>query len=51
VLGDARLSLEREPPQNFDVLAVDAFSGDSIPCTSSPWRRSTEYLRTCSPRA
>ncbi len=31
VLGDARLSLEREPPQNFDVLAVDAFSGDSIP--------------------
>ena len=31
VLGDARLSLEREPPQNFDVLAVDAFSSDSIP--------------------
>ena len=30
-LGDARLSLEREPPQNFDVLAVDAFSSDSIP--------------------
>ena len=31
VLGDARLSLESEPPQAFDVLAVDAFSGDSIP--------------------
>ncbi|HEX5425856.1 MAG TPA: fused MFS/spermidine synthase [Candidatus Acidoferrales bacterium] len=31
VLGDARLSLEREQPQNFDVLVVDAFSGDSIP--------------------
>ena len=31
VLGDARLSLEREPIQNFDILAVDAFSGDSIP--------------------
>jgi len=30
-LGDARLSLEREPPQDFDVLAVDAFSSDSIP--------------------
>ena len=29
--GDARLSLEREPPQGFDVLAVDAFSSDSIP--------------------
>ena len=31
VLGDARLSLERDPTQNFDVLAVDAFSSDSIP--------------------
>jgi hypothetical protein len=31
VLGDARVSLERDPVQNFDVLAVDAFSGDSIP--------------------
>jgi hypothetical protein len=31
VPGDARLSLEREGPQNFDVLAVDAFSGDAIP--------------------
>ncbi len=31
VLGDARLSLEREAPQQFDVLAVDAFSSDSIP--------------------
>ncbi len=31
ILGDARLSLEREPDQQFDVLAVDAFSGDAIP--------------------
>jgi hypothetical protein len=31
VLGDARLSLQNEPPQQFDVLAVDAFSGDAIP--------------------
>jgi SAM-dependent methyltransferase len=30
-LGDARLSLERESPQNFDVLAIDAFSSDAIP--------------------
>jgi hypothetical protein len=34
-LGDARLSLEDEweqgKPQQFDVLAVDAFSSDSIP--------------------
>ncbi len=31
VLGDARLSLEGDSPQRFDVLAVDAFSSDSIP--------------------
>ncbi|MEP7276236.1 MAG: fused MFS/spermidine synthase [Betaproteobacteria bacterium] len=30
-LGDARLSLEREPPQGFDLLAIDAFSSDAIP--------------------
>jgi spermidine synthase len=31
VLGDARLSLEHEPGRRFDLLVVDAFSGDSIP--------------------
>jgi hypothetical protein len=31
VLGDARLSLEREERQDFDVLVLDAFSGDSVP--------------------
>ena len=31
ILGDARLSLEREASNQFNVLAVDAFSGDSIP--------------------
>ena len=35
VLGDARISLERElarnQPAGFDVLAMDAFTGDSIP--------------------
>ena len=30
-LGDARLSLEREPPQNFDLLVLDAFNSDAIP--------------------
>jgi tetratricopeptide (TPR) repeat protein len=30
-LGDARLSLEREPAQNFDLLVLDAFNSDSIP--------------------
>jgi SAM-dependent methyltransferase len=31
VEGDARTSLNREPAQRFDVLVVDAFSGDAIP--------------------
>jgi spermidine synthase len=31
VIGDGRLSLEREPPRGYDVLGIDAFSGDSIP--------------------
>jgi spermidine synthase len=29
--GDGRASLNREAPQGFDVLVVDAFSGDAIP--------------------
>ncbi len=31
VSGDARLSLEREAPQQFDLLTLDAFSSDSVP--------------------
>ncbi|MEQ2007098.1 MAG: fused MFS/spermidine synthase [Limisphaerales bacterium] len=31
IMGDARLSMEREDPQRFDVLALDAFSSDAIP--------------------
>ena len=31
VMGDGRLSLEREPSQQFDLLVMDAFSGDSVP--------------------
>jgi hypothetical protein len=31
VIGDARLSLTSETPQNFNVIVVDAFSGDAIP--------------------
>jgi len=50
VLGDARLSLEREPPQGFDVLAVDAFSGDSIPVHLITVEAFSEYLRHLKPR-
>ncbi len=35
IAGDARISMERElgqkQPQHFDLLAIDAFSGDAIP--------------------
>lgn len=31
VIADARLALDREPPQQFDLLVLDAFSGDAIP--------------------
>ncbi|MCX7099860.1 MAG: fused MFS/spermidine synthase [Methylococcales bacterium] len=30
-IGDARLSLENEPDQKFDLLVMDAFSSDSVP--------------------
>jgi hypothetical protein len=31
IRGDARLNLTREPPQGFNLLVLDAFSGDAIP--------------------
>jgi spermidine synthase len=31
VIGDARLSMEREEPQQYDLIVLDAFSGDAIP--------------------
>ncbi|HWP02225.1 MAG TPA: fused MFS/spermidine synthase [Gemmatimonadaceae bacterium] len=31
VLGDARLSLQREPDNEFDLIVLDAFSSDAIP--------------------
>ena len=31
VMGDARLSMENEPPQAYDVLIMDAFSSDAVP--------------------
>jgi len=31
VLGDARLSLSRQPANSLDILAIDAFSSDAVP--------------------
>jgi spermidine synthase len=49
VLGDARLSLEREPPQGFDLLAVDAFSSDAIPVHLITREALAVYLRHVKP--
>jgi SAM-dependent methyltransferase len=48
-LGDARLSLEREPPQAFDVLAIDAFSSDAIPVHLITSEALTVYRRHVKP--
>lgn len=48
-LGDARLNLEREPPQNLDVLAVDAFSSDAIPVHLITKEALAAYLRHMKP--
>ena len=49
VLGDARLTLEREPPQQFDVLAVDAFSSDAIPVHLITRQALQVYLKNIKP--
>jgi len=48
-LGDARLSLEREPSQQFDVLAIDAFSGDAVPVHLLTVEAFQVYLRHLAP--
>jgi hypothetical protein len=48
VLGDARLALQREAPQGFDLLVVDAFTSDSVPAhllTSEAFRVYFRHLR------
>ena len=49
ILGDARLQLEREPAQRFDMLVVDAFSGDSVPIHLLTLEAFAQYLRHLKP--
>jgi SAM-dependent methyltransferase len=49
VLGDGRLSLEREPDQHFDILVMDAFSGDSVPVHLITREAFRTYLRHLKP--
>jgi len=50
VLGDARLQLEREEPQNYDVLHLDAFSGDSVPIHLLTREAFDIYMRHLKPK-
>lgn len=49
VPGDGRISLAAEPPINFDVLLVDAFSGDSVPVHLLTREAATLYWRHLKP--
>lgn len=50
VLGDARLAMERERDQQYDVLAIDAFSSDSIPVHLITREAMAVYLRHLKPK-
>jgi SAM-dependent methyltransferase len=57
VLGDARISLEREvaqgafdnPEERYDVLSLDAFSGDAIPLHLLTREAFATYMRVTKP--
>ncbi len=49
VHGDARLVLENESPQEFDLLVLDAFSGDAIPTHLLTQEAMQSYLRHLRP--
>ena len=48
-MGDARLSLEREPSQDFDIIVLDAFSSDAIPVHLLTDEAISTYLRHLAP--
>ena len=49
VIGDARLSLAREPEHRLDILAVDAFSSDAVPMHLLTREALGVYRRALSP--
>jgi SAM-dependent methyltransferase len=49
VVGDARLSLSRQAPGQLDILAVDAFSSDSVPMHLLTREALQVYRRALSP--
>jgi SAM-dependent methyltransferase len=49
-MGDARLSLAADETEQFDVLVIDAFSGDAIPVHLLTREAVALYLRRLKPR-
>jgi len=49
LLGDARLTMEQQPSQQYDVLAIDAFTGDAIPVHLLTREAVALYLRHLKP--
>lgn len=49
VEGDARISMERQENQQFDVLVLDAFNGDSVPVHLLTREAFELYLRHLKP--
>ncbi len=49
VLGDARLTLAKEPDETFDALVVDAFSSDAVPVHLMTAEALRLYLRKLTP--
>jgi hypothetical protein len=47
--GDARLMLENETPQEFDLLVLDAFSGDAVPTHLLTEEAAKVYLQHLKP--
>ena len=48
LMGDARLTLEKQPRQQYDLLVVDAFSSDAVPVhllTQEAFRLYFEHLK------
>jgi len=49
IMGDARLSMEKEPQQHFDLLVLDAFTSDAVPVHLLTKEAFEIYLRHIKP--
>jgi spermidine synthase len=49
IMGDGRLTLEKQAPQAFDILIIDAFTGDAIPAHLLTREAFAVYLRHLKP--